>query len=531
MSSLESVVGELRWSAARSSAVQYLLHAALATAGWILAVLIAGRLVPIEQAARVAAFGVPPVFALVAVAWIFARPRPPGLMRIADARLGLKERLSTAWERRYASGPMDQALRQDALEHAARAQLAKAFPVGFPRREALLIAVVAVASFALVLLPNPMDQVLSQRQADRASQSRAAGTIAAVQRKIAAAATPAPVDPAVQKILQQAQAKIQEAPNPRSALQNVTPAEQQLLQLSDPQTAARSSSAQNLANSLSTTGAGQSAAQAINASPSQGAQSLRNLAAQLQGLSPQQRADLAKALADAAQHAQDPTMASTLQQASSALAGGDLSAAIGAVNSLAGQLDALQQQQSNDQAVAAAINGLEAARQQLASQADRDAGRSTQPGASGSPSAGGSGSGGGSPQPSASGNGSGNGNGNGNGNGTGNGTGNGSGNGSGGPGGNGASGSGSRGGSAAKSTERVYVPGQPVPGQTETDPAPLGPGQDVPLTPYLQVIQAYQQAALDASGQSLIPGSERDLIRQYFSSLGEAGSPNAGTTP
>jgi len=80
-------------------------------------------------------------------------------------------------------------------------------------------------------------------------------------------------------------------------------------------------------------------------------------------------------------------------------------------------------------------------------------------------------------------------------------------------------------GNAAASTERVYVPGQPVPGQSETDPAPLGPGQDVPLTPYTQVVQAYQQAALDASDQSLIPGSERDLIRAYFSSLGEQPAP------
>ena len=72
-----------------------------------------------------------------------------------------------------------------------------------------------------------------------------------------------------------------------------------------------------------------------------------------------------------------------------------------------------------------------------------------------------------------------------------------------------------------QSTERVYVPGQPVPGQSQNDPTPLGPGQDVPTSPYGQVIQAYQQAALDATDQSLIPGSERDLVRQYFSQLGE----------
>ncbi|MHB8612092.1 MAG: hypothetical protein ACYDAL_06635, partial [Candidatus Dormibacteraceae bacterium] len=94
--------------------------------------------------------------------------------------------------------------------------------------------------------------------------------------------------------------------------------------------------------------------------------------------------------------------------------------------------------------------------------------------------------------------------------------------GSGGTGGVGANGSGSGSGSAAKPGEKLYVPGQPLPGQVVNDPAPLGPGQDVPLTPYTQVVQAYQQAALDATNQSLIPGSERDLVREYFSRLGES---------
>jgi len=67
------------------------------------------------------------------------------------------------------------------------------------------------------------------------------------------------------------------------------------------------------------------------------------------------------------------------------------------------------------------------------------------------------------------------------------------------------------------------VPGQPVPGASEAEPAPLGPGQDVPMTAYTQVIQAYRQAALDASNQTLIPGSERDLIREYFATLSGTG--------
>jgi hypothetical protein len=485
MNTLQGIVRELRWAEVRTSAARYLLHA----------------LVPLA-------------FAAVATAWAVRRPSAASLMRTADLRLDLKERLSTAWERRSTEGPMDGALRQDALERAAQVKLSRAYPVGLRRKELLVTAAMLVAAFGLLVLPNPMDQVLAQRHADKAAQARAVNTIAATQKKLASAQSSAPVDPQVQKILQDTKQKIAAAPYPRSALQYITPAEQQLLQLSDPGTPARASSAQNLANSLSATNAGRAASQALNASPSQGAQSLRQLSSNLQNLSAQDRAKLAQALAQAAQQAKDAQMQASLQKASAALAGGDLVAAGGALNEVASELDSLQAQETNDQAIAAAINGLEASRQQLANQADRDSGSSPAQGQSGaSPTAGNGGSG------TGTGNGSGNGN---NGSGSGNGTGSGGG-GSGGTGGQGGSGSGAGSGNAAASTEKVYVPAPPVPGQPENDPTPLGPGQDVPLTPYTQVIQAYQQVALDATNQSLIPGSESDLIRQYFSSLGETG--------
>jgi hypothetical protein len=478
---------------------------------WLAGVLLVARILPIETRLQVAAVGIPVIVFGVAAAWVIRRPRPDTLMRRADLRLGLKERLSTAWERREATGAMDALLRHDALHHAERDQLERAFPIRVNRRELGVLAVVAAAALALAVLPNPMDQVLAQRQADRASQAKAVAAIRDVQHKLAASATPAPVDPKVQKILSDAQQKIAQAQDPRQALQAITPAEQHLQQLSDPQTPARTSTAQNLAGSLSATTAGQAAGQALTLSPSRGAQALRDLASQLKSLTPEQQAQLAKALADAAQHAQDPAMAASLQRASAALSGGDVAAAAGALSDVAGQLDSLSDQQSNDQAIAAAINGLEAARQGLAAQADRDAAGSSASGATAAAS----------PAASATaGNGNGNGSGNGNSNGNGNGSGSGNGNGTSGSGSGTGSGTGS--GSGAKPGERLYVPGQPLPGQVVNDPAPLGPGQDVPLTPYAQVVRAYQQAALDATNQSLIPGSERDLVREYFSRLGES---------
>jgi hypothetical protein len=530
MSSLDAAVRELRRAAARARAARYAVHGLVGAVAWVVLVLRIARLTPFERRATVAAVGIPVALAVAAVAWLLRRPSAAILMRLADIRLGLKERLSTAWERRSEAGALDDVQRRDALQHASRTRLAAAFPVRVNRGEATLVAVLAIFALAFALLPNPMDQVLAQRQADRASQARAVKAVQDAKRKIADSAKPTPVDPQVQKILQDAQAKIRQADSPRKALESITPAEQQLQRLTDPGTPALSSSAQNLANALSGTAAGRSAAQAISTSPAKGAQSVRDLAAQLQNMSPKDREELAKALAKAAQQAQNSKMRDSLNKASSSLQNGDPSGAAQALGDVASQLDALQQQQNTDQAVASAINGLEAARQELAAQADRDAkGQGGQPnaGASGSPGAGSSPGSGASPGASGSGNGSGSGTGSGSGSGsgsgtgTGTGTGTGSGNGSGGTGGTGSSGSGTGSGSGAKSTERVYVPGQPVPGQSQNDPTPLGPGQDVPLSPYSQVIQAYQQAALDATNRSLIPGSQRDLVRQYFSQLGE----------
>ncbi|MEO6796788.1 MAG: hypothetical protein ABI401_04080 [Candidatus Dormibacter sp.] len=524
MSGLDRLVRDLGRAAGRARAVTYLVHALLASATWLALVLGVARLIPVDRRLQIAIAGVPLILLACAIAWLVSRPSPPVLLLVADLRLGLKERLSTAWERRAATGPLDGHLRQDALGHAASLRPGAAFPVRIDRREGGTIAALAVIALGLAIFPNPMDRVLAQRQADRVSQARAVTAVQAAQKKVVAPASPAPVSPQVVKILQDAQATIRQADSPRQALETITPAEQKLQQLSDPQTPARNSSAQNLANALSATSAGRSAGQALSASPKQGAQSLRDLASQLQSLSPKDQQELAKALANAAQHAQDPAMSKSLQNASDSLKKGDTAAASQALNDTASQLDSLQQQNANDQAVASAINGLEAARQELASQADRDATQSGQAGAAASEAASasaqarasGSGSGSGSGTGSGSGSGTGSG-----GSGSGTGTGSGSGTGSGGSGSGAGTGSGSGSGSAAQSTERIYVPGQPVPGQSEDQPTPLGPGQDVPLSPYNQVINAYQQAALDAVDQSLIPGSDRELVRQYFSQLGE----------
>src|SRR6266513_982313 len=133
MSSLDSILRELRKAAARARAARYAVHGLVAAAAWVAAVLIVGRLTPVERPAEVAAVGIPIALAIAAFAWLLRRPNAAVLMRIADLRLGLRERLSTAWERRSQAAPMDDIQRRDALQHASGARLATAFPVRFNR--------------------------------------------------------------------------------------------------------------------------------------------------------------------------------------------------------------------------------------------------------------------------------------------------------------------------------------------------------------------------------------------------------------
>ena len=534
MPTLDRLIRELGLAAARARGARYLLHALVAAGAWGALVMAASHLAPIEWAPAAALAGLPVALAGGAILWGVRRPNPMTLARVADARLDLRQRLSTAWERRTSTVPIDLRQRQDAVERAAPLPMAAAFPVRVERGEVSILAAIAVCALAISLLPNPMDRVIAQRHADRRSQAAAAATLQRTAGQLHAQKPAVSVDPQVQQILRDAQARISHAQDPRRALEAVTPAEQRLAQLSDPATGARAGDAQSLANALSGTAAGRSAGQALSSSPAKGAQALRDLAGQLQNLSPADRAELARAVAQAAQRTQDPASRQSLQNASSSLASGDTASAASALNDQASRLEALDRAVANDNEIASAINGLESARNQLAQQADRDAsGQGGQPGAGStpgaSPSASGSGSGqgngsNGNGNESGTGTGAGNGNGSGTGTGNGTGTGSGSGNGNGGTGGRGTGGSGSGSGSGGQSTERIYVPGQPVPGQSEDTPTPLGPGQDVPMSPYTQVIPAYEKAALDVIDRSAVPGSERDLVQQYFSSLGEGGS-------
>src|SRR5919197_4127939 len=113
MPTLESLVSQLRLAAARARGLRYLVRAAVAAAGGPAAVLLLSRLVPIEPLQPLALAGIPASVLAAAALWIVRRPGGLTLTLAADRALDLKERLSTAWERRMQGRPVDPPPRPD----------------------------------------------------------------------------------------------------------------------------------------------------------------------------------------------------------------------------------------------------------------------------------------------------------------------------------------------------------------------------------------------------------------------------------
>jgi hypothetical protein len=123
-----------------------------------------------------------------AVGWVLHRPSASEVARVADCRLGLKERLASAVF--FAEAPLQldhsglhQRLQADAVERALEHRPGEAFPLQRHSRRAFA-AFSAVAVLAtLAFTPNPEAATLARRSADHAVVSEARRTVASAQRK------------------------------------------------------------------------------------------------------------------------------------------------------------------------------------------------------------------------------------------------------------------------------------------------------------------------------------------------------------
>ena len=469
---------------------------------WITNGLIAGLLLAcvLLLAARFTAFPTVVVWAVAVIAAsllcaaglaIYYRPALAASARRVDVLLGLRDRLGTAWEYRDDSSSLPALQRRDALEKLGAFKPVQAVSLRPGRVRLLTIGVVALAFVLLLVLPNPVNAAYQQQQAFQNSISRQIAQLNHIRQLIdSQASTPQQVRDQIDKILQQAMSQLQQAKDANQAQQILAQAQQQLNQLRDPQEGAKANATASAASALQSSSNAnvKAAGKALATRDNKGlSNALKQLASQIGSMSADQRAQLARQLAQAANAASgNPQLASALQQLAKAVADGssnDIADAINAVQNVAAASSAEQSKTNSiNQAAQALQNTANAVASSSNSSPNATANQippSLVPGQGRSPSS----------SPSSN------------------------------PGDQGTGGQGNKGGKTGKS-EQVFVPGQVNSGNsTVTSNGDSGTVQQGTSVSYAQVLAQYMQMAHDAIDNSNIPPDLKSLISGYFDSL------------
>ena len=339
--------------------------------------LIAGRVFPFAEY-RLVAGGVIAGWLLALTTYHLVRRVPPFLVaQHADRELALQDRLATALvladPRSHARASFDTALvaRQiaDALTVAAEIDPRHAFRWRL-RRALILGDLIALAIVgALVVLPNPMDALVAERARIAETAQAQAAKLELLAREIEQNPTLAPAERAA--LVRQIRDLIARlAGNPgdaKKALADLAQFQDQWRAQLDPAAPTEQAALDALARQLA------QLAGAPDKSPdaTQAAQLLEQLAAQLEQMTPAQRAQFADALDRAATQvaARDPDLAAALAQMAQAARGEQASAAQTqrATRQAAQALRAAATDQAFQAALARALSQTEASQRAVAS--------------------------------------------------------------------------------------------------------------------------------------------------------------------
>lgn len=518
---------------------------------WAALVLAAARLVPWAKAPAWALGGAGVIVALtMAAAW----PRRPlwGEAAAAADGLGLRERAVTALELSApgpgpdsAPGDLAPLIRADALSHLSR-QDTGGFSLMPRRRPWAHTALLAAVTLVLIILPNPTRDAALRQARDERAREQTLGEIAKLEKQ---ASHLDPVDEARRREAAEILRRLAGAlpREPEKAAGAVAEAREEISRLLTPGERGAGEALAALARSwdqgiLAAAGNALSRGDATEA-----AQALEELADRLASLSDGERQALADALQAGANAVRGrPELAAALRQAAGAIASaagtgtaGGVAAAAPSAAALAGVGQALTQA-GDDAAGAAALEGLLASvgdlQQALSGGNAAGGGQAASAGGSAPVRVGGAGTGK-SGSPGDGGGSSGNGGTPGDGDGSGGGNQPGGGGGGMGP---GQLPSGSSLGTTGP-YEQVLDPsllggqgdpsslgGQPSAATGDQVAAPWSPTVTGSLRPYREMLPRYQEEARDALQRQNLPPALRELVREYFSSLGGAGSARAG---
>ena len=506
------------------------------------------------------------------VGWL-TRPSTASALRAADRLLELRDRLTTAWEYSDRDAPI---LRLQRGELAARAQgldLRRRLPV-IPRpREATAPALGAVVLLAALLAPVPQGHTAGPRANSAAHFNRAAARIGSIRSTLpnfgrsTLAALPRSDrlrSAQIRAVLARLQRELAASRTSAQALKAIAKAQQDLNRLSISRASAQRAALAALASAVQRAPNLSSLASALRKNdPAAIASEMRKLADEVAHASPAQRDAVARAAqAAASAAAADPALSQQLQNAATALAQNDSTAAKSALNAAARQAAAdaarAQQQTALDQANASLDNARNDV-SGLSQSATHGAGASAAgrpQGQTGGQATGGrsQGQGNGSKGGSGQGQGSRGANGQGSGNGAGKGTkagqtgstaanggssqGNrqasgsgssqsggassaGTGGNSGGSGGKGQGGG--RGGSGkangAATGQQVFVPAPAGQGPSSSSQGTPGQASRGSLQPWQSVLPAYERSARASLENGSLPPDERAIVKRYFDNL------------
>ncbi|HSR26783.1 MAG TPA: hypothetical protein VLW53_24760, partial [Candidatus Eisenbacteria bacterium] len=284
--------------------------------------------------------------AVAAAGWVLAWPSLPEAARVADLRLGGRERLTTALQFATEGGWLYARQRDDAVAFALGADLSRLSPLSPPVRTLALAGVAAAAALVLALLPNPAVQQLRLHRAQQAAQAQAAGQVEQIARQLGQGqpGEDATKRQALTQELQKAASRARNAPDPQSAVASLSQAQDSLRQLQDPNRGQKQDAAAGAGKQLAQNADAARAGQALASQDLQGASSeLSKLAQNLPNLSAQQQQQLAQSLSQAANAASgDQKLQQALSQAAQALQQGNVPAAQQSLQQAAQEAQALQ---------------------------------------------------------------------------------------------------------------------------------------------------------------------------------------------
>jgi hypothetical protein len=352
-----------------------------AMAGLGLAVLmaLAARLWPILMAYHLAALAAILLFASVVVTMAIVWLRPRTLLRLSrvfDRRLALAERLSTAVEiesgRLRAESGIAKAQLADAVDAAQRVDY-RSHLLPRPSRWALLaVAVLAVALALSLVLPNPQDSVLSQREAVRAAIEEQIEDLEAVKEQVAETEGLSEDErEALLQELEEAIANLEEGrATPEEALAALSEAEQALAELQDPGAAGLEEGLERAGEQVADSELTRDLAEALAEGDYRAAaEALESYGSELgEELTREEELELARQLAEAAEALTevDPELAERLAEAAEAIESGDIAEAREALKAAAQEMGEAGGRVERQEAVESALAELQEGREEIA---------------------------------------------------------------------------------------------------------------------------------------------------------------------